>query len=197
MRLSMHALLHDMPVVWHGDPHAGNIYMDGDGNIGFLDMGLVFRMSPEDAALTRELFLCAFLGLADRLYHDLEEYLKPGQDRGAFHAAICGYCKNRQGKPLSSFFVDMMLVCFRFDFEPPGFLFRMAKAFAALGGADMVYGSDTGSCLVAGQVDRYLVCRCVDWWAESVEGILGGGHGSLSMALQKWLGIAAAVQRIL
>lgn len=45
--LSFYALLHQMPVVFHGDPHGGNIYLDKYGNVGFLDMGLIFELSSE------------------------------------------------------------------------------------------------------------------------------------------------------
>ena len=37
LRLSFYALLNGLPVVFHGDPHAGNVYLDSDGNVGFLD----------------------------------------------------------------------------------------------------------------------------------------------------------------
>lgn len=39
--LSFYALFHDMPVTFHGDPHGGNIYIDKNGNLGFLDMGFI------------------------------------------------------------------------------------------------------------------------------------------------------------
>lgn len=101
IQLSFYALLHNMPLVWHGDPHGGNVYVDKDGNIGFLDMGLLFEMTPEDARLTRELFMCAYLGLYEKLYDDLKGYLKPGQNHVAFKDALKKYCEERPGKPMS------------------------------------------------------------------------------------------------
>lgn len=158
IRLSFHALFHNMPVVWHGDPHGGNIYIDEHGNIGFLDMGLVFEMTPEDAKLTMELFLCAYMGLYERLYDDLKGYLKAGQDHEAFKAALRGYCEGRVGKPVSSFFMDVVLICVDFDFEPPKFLFQMAKAFVCLYGADGVYHNNAaGFELLEKQVDEWLM----------------------------------------
>ena len=158
IQLSFYALLHDMPVVWHGDPHGGNIYIDGAGNIGFLDMGLLFEMSAGDAGLTRELFICAYLGLYERLYDNLKGYLKQGQDHGAFMAALKTYCGDLARKPVSSFFMDMVLICLNFDFNPPKFLFQMAKAFVCLNGADGIYHNyAVGFDLLEEQVDEWLV----------------------------------------
>ena len=158
IQLSFHALFHNMPVVWHGDPHGGNIYIDKDGNIGFLDMGLVFEMASEDTKLTMELFLCAYLGLHERLYGLLKGYLKPGQDHEAFKASLKKYCEGRAGKPVSSFFMDVVLICVDFDFKPPKFLFQMAKAFVCLNGADGVYHNDAaGFELLERQVDEWLM----------------------------------------
>ena len=41
LKLSFYALFNNLEIVFHGDPHGGNIYIDDDGNIGFLDMGLL------------------------------------------------------------------------------------------------------------------------------------------------------------
>lgn len=161
LQLSFYALLHDIPVVWHGDPHGGNVYVDSNGSIGFLDMGLLFEMSPEDTHMTRELFLCAYLGLHEKLYGMLKGYLKPGQDKEAFKKRLEEYCEGRPGKPVSSFFMDVVLICLDFDFKPPRFLFEMAKAFVCLNGADCIYGNDVaGFELLQAQVDEYLMRRC-------------------------------------
>ena len=45
---SLYAMFNGLPIVFHGDPHNGNIYIDESGNIGFLDMGLLFELSEED-----------------------------------------------------------------------------------------------------------------------------------------------------
>ena len=163
IQLSFYALLHNMPLVWHGDPHGGNVYVDKDGNIGFLDMGLLFEMTPEDARLTRELFMCAYLGLYEKLYDDLKGYLKPGQNHAAFKDALKKYCEERPGKPVSSFFMDVVLICLDFDFKPPRFLFEMAKAFVCLNGADGIYKNRvTGFSLLQEQVDKWLLYYCKD-----------------------------------
>lgn len=45
--LSFYALFNGGKITFHGDPHSGNIYIDKNGNIGFLDMGLVFSFEGE------------------------------------------------------------------------------------------------------------------------------------------------------
>lgn len=193
LQLSFYALLHDMPVVWHGDPHGGNVYVDRNGNIGFLDMGLLFEMSAENARLTRELFMQAYLGLYEKLYDNLKGYLKPGQDGAAFKVALKRYCEERSGKPISSFFMDMVLICFDFDFKPPRFLFEMAKAFVCLNGADCIYGNDVaGFDLLSKQVDEYLMLYCQEQVREQahkcVDGIvsiLSGNPPAISVFLRR------------
>lgn len=193
IQLSFYALLNNMPVVWHGDPHGGNIYVDKDGNIGFLDMGLLFEMSPEDAGLTRELFMCAYLGLYERLYDDLKSYLKAGQNHEAFKAALKEYCEGRPGKPVSSFFMDMVLICIEFDFKPPKFLFQMAKAFVCLNGADNVYKNHAaGFDLLQKQVDEWLI-RCgkdrikeqAHRYLDDVLSVINGNPPAISEFLRK------------
>ena len=51
IKSSFYALLNQKTVIFHGDPHNGNIYLDKDGNIGFLDMGNTFELSKKDAKL--------------------------------------------------------------------------------------------------------------------------------------------------
>lgn len=140
MRLNFHALLNDMPVAFHGDPHTGNIYLDDDGNIGFLDMGLVFYLSPSDAEKTRNFFFMAYFGRYDALYNTLRPVLKENSEQAdAFYREVQDYCNNLKEKPITSYFMDLCLVCFRYNIVPDDYLFQMAKAFVALSGIDTIY----------------------------------------------------------
>lgn len=71
VKLSFYALLNHLPVVFHGDPHGGNIYIDDRGNIGFLDMGLLFELSAEDMKDVQRYFFYAYFGSSDLLYCEL------------------------------------------------------------------------------------------------------------------------------
>lgn len=51
IRLSFWALLNSQTVIFHSDPHSGNICVDDTGNIIFLDMGLIYELNKEESAL--------------------------------------------------------------------------------------------------------------------------------------------------
>lgn len=53
IKSSFWALLHDKPIIFHGDPHSGNVCVDEEGNIYFLDMGLLSVLNEKDAQLCR------------------------------------------------------------------------------------------------------------------------------------------------
>ena len=74
MQSTFWAMFHDKQIVFHGDPHPGNLCIDEEGNICFLDMGLVFALSDRDAKLCREFFLAAYTGNDEKLYNMLVIY---------------------------------------------------------------------------------------------------------------------------
>ncbi len=60
---------------FHADPHAGNIFAMPDGRIGFMDFGIVGRVSPE----LRETMANTFLALINRDFDKLiEQYIELG-----------------------------------------------------------------------------------------------------------------------
>lgn len=134
-KASFYAMFNDMKIVFHGDPHGGNIFIDDYGNIGFLDMGLIFELSPEDASMTREFFLGAYTGNYEKLYNMLSVYAKLSyEDSIKFKTNIEDYVKSIKSKPVTAYFTDMINICFNYDIAPPNFLFCMAKAFVCLDG---------------------------------------------------------------
>lgn len=158
IKLSFYALLHNMPVVFHGDPHGGNVYIDDNGNIGFLDMGLIFELNKHDHKSVCEYFFYAYLGKADKLYNELVPYLHGDREtKKRFYADIVEYCNTLHLRPLTAFFMDMVVVCFKYSITPPSHLFGMAKAFVCLGGVDTIYSQTiTGHNLLREQVNEYL-----------------------------------------
>lgn len=164
IRLSFYALFHDMPVIFHGDPHGGNIYLDETGNIGFLDMGLIFQFSSEESHLTRQLFLNAYTGKIDRIVDYLftdSEF--EGVDRTALMRDMQAKIVQLHGMPVAQFFVEMIGVFTQYNMAVPPFLFKMAKAFLALFGLGMITGNiaDTKS-LLADQVADFYLRRAVN-----------------------------------
>lgn len=159
IKLSFYALFNNIDVVWHGDPHAGNIYIDNDGNIGFLDMGLIFELTTEEQNKTLEYFFCAYLGDYNKLFDLLEPHIKEQSNRkDKFREACKVYCKNIKNKPITCYFMDLVWVCAEYNISPPDFLYGMAKAFICLFGIDVVYNhTKTGKEVIEKQVIEYII----------------------------------------
>lgn len=143
IRQSFYALFNDIPVVYHGDMHPGNIFIDNEGNLGFLDMGLVFEINSHDANLTRQLFLSEWLKDTEKLSKILRPWFK-GTDSQyeLFKSALVNTVDKLPDKCVSSYFMDIVFLCLDVDLTPPYFLFCMAKAFVCLFGADSLYTND-------------------------------------------------------
>lgn len=159
LKLSFYALLHDIPVYFHGDPHMGNLYLDNDGNVGFLDMGLVFNLTQQEQKDTIDFLMCAFYGDSDRLYDKLKNcVLGSNETHLKFKKELDKYCSDIGNKAICNYFVDLMLVCFDYNIVPPPYLFKMAKAFIYLGGAEVLFTStETGHELIGEQMLEYLL----------------------------------------
>lgn len=159
IRLSFWALFNGEEIIFHGDPHAGNIYITDSGDIGFLDMGLIFALSPEDANSVRQLFFCAYFGNHERLL----EILRPVfagtiAEFEEFEKDVVLYCRMIHTRPLTAFFMDLVWVCYKYDIAPMNYLYGMAKAFVCLSGIDIIYDNiQTGHDLLRDQVFEYLV----------------------------------------
>ena len=173
IELSFYALFHAMPVVFHGDPHGGNIYLDGDGNVGFLDMGLIFEFSSEEAELTRELFLSSYMGKVERIVDLLfakSEFERV--DRDKLIADMRAEVQKLHDIPVPQFFVEMIGIFTQYDIAPPAFLFKMAKAFLALFGLNTILSNSASTkTLLATQVAEYYLDRTTN----DFRGIIASG----------------------
>lgn len=164
LSLSFYALLHNLPVVFHGDPHGGNIYLDTDGNIGFLDMGLIFEFAGREAEYVRQLFLYSYLGKVE----DLVELILSNShaatfDRESLTADIRTQVAKLKKVPVTEYFVSMVNVFTKYNISPPEATFKMAKAFMALSGINNFADNltDTES-LLATQVAEFYLERTTD-----------------------------------
>lgn len=161
IRLSFYALFHQLPVVFHGDPHGGNIYLDAAGNVGFLDMGLIFEFSPAEAELTRELFLSSYTGKVERIIDLLFQQSQfEHVDRAQLTADMRKEIEKLHDIPVPQFFVEMIGIFTQYDIAPPRFLFKMAKAFLALFGLNTIMNNiaDTKT-LLAQQITEFYLSR--------------------------------------
>lgn len=177
LKLSFYALLHNMPVAFHGDPHTGNVYLDDDGNIGFLDMGLVFYLNSSEMKKMKNLFLLAYFGRHDALYETLKPNLyEDDKQAEMFHKEVEIYCNNLHNKPVTSYFMDLCLICFRYNIVPDAYLFKIAKALVTLSGVDTVYENTiTAHKLLDSMIMEYIFkeihCGCERFFISSMKSI--------------------------
>lgn len=135
LKLSFYALFNDKKIVFHGDPHSANIYIDENGNIGFLDMGLVFSLSEEEHEMIKTFFLTAYARNYEKLYDFFVGYgSMDDRQKELFKADCKKYCDEIIDKDITHYFTDWINICIKYEFVPPNYLFCMAKAFICLTG---------------------------------------------------------------
>lgn len=162
--LSFYALLNDLPVVFHGDPHGGNIYLDKMGNTGFLDFGLTFSLSLEEAKFVRKIFLNAYAGRGDKVAATLISTSQCASfNREKFTSDIQKEVTKLQQIPVAQFFVEMMNIFVYYNLSPPIIFFKMAKAFLAIYGIGVFSENllDTKQ-LLSSQITSFYVERSLN-----------------------------------
>lgn len=157
LKSNFYAVIHDKDVIFHGDPHGGNIYVDENGNVGFLDMGLVFALNKEDRALLRDFAFNAFSQDYEKLYDTLIVYGNMSKRKAEkFKNEIKNFCETISTKDISFYFTDMIEICLKYELLPPNFLFCMSKAFLCLNGiADSFSVVNTAKEIVLEQLVEY------------------------------------------
>lgn len=167
---TLYAMFNDLKIVFHGDPHGGNIYIDDEGNIGFLDMGLLFELSEEDARMAKEFFFAAYFRDYKKMCDLVIPFAKLNPvKRMQFEQAVKNYADNLAGKPVTSYFIDMMNVCLKFEILPPNFLFCVAKTFMCLSGINNFSNNLlSGTDLLKEQVLEYYIEKTIKGSEEIV-----------------------------
>lgn len=144
--LTFYALMHNMPVVFHGDPHSGNIYIDKNGNVGFLDMGLIFSFENEEVDFVQKIFLSAYMCDTEKVMHLIVDgSQQKNVDVNALKKEIENCCKQFRDIPVTQFFVDMIFVFTKYNIEPPIIFYKMAKAMIALFGINVFLENTTST----------------------------------------------------
>lgn len=187
LKLSFYALLNDLPVVFHGDPHAGNVYLDDAGNVGFLDMGLVFEFRGDDSKFIQDLFMYSYMNRPEELLEILLERSKFQQvDREALLAGIKRELKRLHSIPVSQFFIEMIGLFTQYDVAPPMLLFEMAKAFVALYGMGNVVNNNVNTNeLLAEQITEFYIRRAADGIQQA---LFGWGQLFAELTSRFWSG---------
>ena len=164
IKSSFYALFNDKQVVFHGDPHSGNICIDEENNIYFLDMGLLCVLSEKDAQLIKKLFLTAYSGEYEKLYDML---LKFGDLDDKQKLSLRNFCKKYsedvKTKDITHYFVDLINACLVCEINPPDFLFSMAKAFICINGISAFSDNKlTAKDLLQEQVVEFMIKRSLE-----------------------------------
>lgn len=161
IRLSFWALLNSQTVIFHSDPHSGNICVDDTGNIIFLDMGLIYELNKEESALCREFFLAAYSKNYEKLFEMLMPFGNMNENQKTSFKKDCQkYCQELKEKEVTNYFVDMINICFYYEIVPPKFLFSMAKAFICLNGISKFSDNKfTAEKLLQDQISKFLLKR--------------------------------------
>ena len=161
--LSFYALFHNMPVIFHGDPHGGNIYIEKNGNIGFLDMGLIFSFSKDEVHFVRNLFLNAYLCNIEELTSLLLDGCnKKDVDIEIFKKEVEACCKQFKNIPVTKFYINMIEIYTKFNIEPYPNLYKMAKAFVSLFGINTIFkNSKSTEQLLGKQIAEFYVNRTI------------------------------------
>ena len=160
-RLSFWALFNDQEIVFHGDPHSGNICVDENANIYFLDMGLLCVLNDEDAILCREFFLAVYNGDYEKISNMILKYSNMDDESIISFKKDCKlYCEGIKDKNITYYFMDMVNICLKYEVNPPNFLFSMTKAFFCLNGICNFVGNDfTAKKLLNDQVIEFFLKR--------------------------------------
>lgn len=193
IQLSFWALFHDETVTFHGDPHSGNIYIDKEGNIGFLDMGLIFTLTSDEAKFIKKVFFSAYnnhyekltsLLLEDSTYQNVNiEDLKEG---------IKECCKDFKKVPVSAFFVNMVNLFISYNVDPPHVVYKMIKTFIALNGINQFTSNDANTeDILLKQIIEYYINRTV----SDIDDIMKSGIKILPNFIKNTIqkGIAASI----
>lgn len=164
IKYNFYAMFNDLPIAFHGDPHSGNLAIDDDGNLWFLDMGLLFALSKEESNFCRDFFLNVYLGDYEKLYDMLVIYGNLGEsEKITFKEDVKKYIDDVRDKNVTHYFIDLIGVCLEFEFVPPQFLFNMAKSFVCVYGISNFSLNKVGAReLLKDQVSLFFIKKGID-----------------------------------
>lgn len=126
---------------FHGDPHPGNLLVQRDGNLAFLDFGVVGRLDDASMAQLAELFL-GFMGNdADRVIKAMARFgaLGADTDRAALRDDLSDLLDHYYGRSLKDVAISdvvaaSMGIAQRHNLKFPPDLLLLGKAFLTLEG---------------------------------------------------------------
>ncbi len=97
---------------FHADPHAGNLFfMEEEGTIGFIDLGLVGKLEPEDKKKFLKVVMAVLQRDRDKLAKHLFELGEPSKktDFAKFDSAIQALLDDAKAKGVAQLRLDEMI----------------------------------------------------------------------------------------
>ncbi len=158
--VSFYALLHQMPLIFHGDLHMGNLYLDEDDNLGFLDMGLIFTLNESEEKFVLELFLYAYTCNIEKLFDVLlkESTVHGLQDLEKLKKEMEQCCEKFKKNTIPEFFCNMIGIFTKYNVCPPKVLFKLAKCFVPLFGmGNFLHNRENTEHLLKEQIIEYYI----------------------------------------
>ena len=164
IKYNFYAMFNDLPIAFHGDPHSGNLAIDDNGNLWFLDMGLLFVLSTEESKFCREFFLTIYMGDYEKLYNMLIIYGNLSvKQKIEFKKDVKKYINSVRDKNVTHYFIDLIGVCLKYEFVPPSFLFSMGKFFICVYGISNFSLNKVGAReLLKDQVSLFLIKKGIN-----------------------------------
>lgn len=165
LQLYFYALFHFDTIYYHGDPHTGNLYLDEEGNLGFLDYGLVFSVSRKEVSMIKELALHAFKRDFSSLYHALlkvsNKYgftLKESKKEQCFKKEVEIFLNKIDDMPVTNWFIEMAFIFIQYDLYVPSYFYEFARALVLIDGITICNNNDiTGNMLLYSQFSQYYL----------------------------------------
>ena len=177
-----YALLNDKQIVLNGNAAAKNIYIDKNGNLGFLNMDLLFIIKEEDSKLIKEILLSVFSNNHEKLYNLLNPYVNLDDNtKLIFKEDIKNICEKINSKDKKLNLNEIINDLKKYDFLPPEFVFEITKSFMTLNNINQ-FSSNLPNikALLQDQVIEFFVKRSL----EDSKGIIGNSIKSAPQFLE-------------
>lgn len=165
LRLYFYALFNYNEIYFHGDPHTGNLYIDKDGNLGFLDYGLVFRFSKDETEIIKKLAIAIYTKNIKELYTLLmklsQKYgytFKERKKELKLKKDLNIYLNKIDDMNVTNWFAEMAFICIDNGLYVPKYYYEFAKSFVAIDGILVsILDNIPGEKLLHEQFIKYIV----------------------------------------
>ncbi len=165
LRQYFFALFELNEIYFHGDPHMGNIYIDNNGNLGFLDYGLVFKFTKEQIDIIKVLAINIYTKNIKNMYNILmqitQKYGYTSKERKKelkLKKDLIIYFNKIDDIKVTNWFMEMAFICIDNNLYVPKYYYEFAKSFAALDGILLTITDNmTANELLEEQFKEYIV----------------------------------------